>query len=87
MKNAMFKDSFDGYFITAEMGVKKSDSRFFHIILNQLRDDGYSLAPGDIIFFDDSQSKVDAALEVGIDAHLLEGIETVRQVLAQGDLM
>lgn len=83
MRDVMFRDVLDGYFISAEVGVKKSDPRFFHIILDRLNDDGYSLSPQDITFFDDSQSKVDAALEAGIDAYLFEGIHTVRNILSR----
>ncbi len=83
MKNVMFKDLFDGYFITADIGIKKSDPKFFDEILKRLNNDGMELDPTDVVFFDDSQSKVDAALAAGLDAHLFESVETVRQVLAQ----
>lgn len=57
------------------------------MIVDQLQSDGYNVKPQDVIFFDDSQSKVDAAIAAGIDGHLFEGIETVRQALAQNGLM
>jgi FMN phosphatase YigB (HAD superfamily) len=39
------------------------------------------LKPNDVIFFDDSQSKVDTAKAVGIDARLFEGNDQVRGLL------
>lgn len=86
MKNVMFKDLFDGYFVSAEIGYKKSDPTFFEIILQLLRADHSELVPGDVIFFDDSQSKVDAALTAGLDAQLFEGIHTVTEKLPIIDL-
>lgn len=81
MKNVMFKDLFDGYFISAEIGYKKSNPAFFESILKSLKFTHPDITPKDIIFFDDSRSKVDAALEVGLDAVLFEGAATVRQKL------
>lgn len=87
MKNVMFKNLFDGYFVTAEIGLKKSDPAFFEEIIIQLRQNGMNIRPDDIIFFDDSQSKVDSALHAGIDAHLFEGIGSVKQKLSQEKLL
>lgn len=83
MRDVMFRGMLDGYFISAEIGLKKSDPSFFLEILSSLNSDGYKLSPQDIVFFDDSHTKVDAALEAGIDAHLFEGIQTVRKILAR----
>ena len=77
MKSVMFNSVFDGYFITADIGYKKSDHRFFEAAVEQLRRTNPKLDMNDVIFFDDSQSKVDAAKAVGIDGILFDGIESV----------
>lgn len=81
MKNVMFKGMFDDYFITAELGLKKSDPKFFERIIELLNADDANLAPADVMFFDDSQSKVDAASKAGINAYLFTGVQQFKQVL------
>jgi putative hydrolase of the HAD superfamily len=78
MKNIMFKDLFDGYFITSELGVPKTDPRFFEVIIDELKRHHFGLEPKGIIFFDDSQSKVDTASSVGIDGRLFTGNHQIR---------
>jgi len=67
IRNVMFKNDFDGVFSTAEIGFKKKDPRFFENVLESLGVD-----PADLIYFDDSRSKVDAAKATGIQAYLYE---------------
>lgn len=81
MKSVMFKDLFSGYFVSAELGVTKTDPRFFELVLKHLTAQYPGLKPNEIIFFDDSQSKVDTAKAVGIDARLFESSEQVRSLL------
>lgn len=81
MKNVMFKDLFTDYFVSAELGVTKTNPRFFEIVLEKLRTQNPELVPSDVIFFDDSQSKIDTAKSVGIDARLFEGHEQVKSLL------
>lgn len=81
MRNTMFKDLFDGYFITAEVGYKKSQPDFFDHIVYKLRSKHKIESPSDILFFDDSQSKVDAAKSVDISAHLFTGVADFKKVL------
>lgn len=83
MKNVMFKDLFDGYFVTAELGLKKSDPKFFERIIELLNESGANIKPNDVMFFDDSQSKVDAAIMAGINAHLFTGIQQFKQVMGR----
>lgn len=78
MKNVMFSGLFDGYFITGEMGVSKTDPAFFEKIISDLQAHNPGLEPKDIIFFDDSQSKVDTASSVGIDARLYTATQQVK---------
>lgn len=81
MQNVMFKDLFDGYFVTAELGLKKSDPKFFEKIIELLNNGGLKTEPSDVLFFDDSQSKVDAAKSAGINAHLFTGAQGFKKVL------
>ena len=81
MKNVMFKDLFSGYFVSAELGVSKTDPRFFELILRELGVQYPELKPNEVIFFDDSQSKVDTAKALGIDARLFENSDQVRDLL------
>ena len=81
MRNVMFKDLFDGYFVTAELGLKKSDPKFFTRIIELLNGYGLGAQPSDVLFFDDSQSKVDVAKSVGINAHLFTGVQEFKEVL------
>lgn len=81
MKNVMFKDLFNDYFVTAELGVSKTEPQFFELILNKLKQEFSDLEPHDVIFFDDSQSKVDTACSVGINGQLYTDVEQVRKLL------
>lgn len=76
IRNVMFKDAFDGVFSTAEIGFKKNDSRFFKNIVNSL-----NVNPAEIIYFDDSQSKLDAAKVLGIQTYLYENSEQVESII------
>jgi len=78
MKNVMFGDLFDGYFVTAELGVSKTEPEFFEAIINELKAKYPAIEPKDITFFDDSQSKVDTANSVGINGQLFTGVELVK---------
>jgi len=77
MREVMFKDLFDGYYITAELGVSKTQPDFFEVIINDLKQKYPDIKPKDIIYFDDSQSKVDTACSVGIDGRLYTNTEQV----------
>lgn len=65
IKSTMFRDMFDHYFITSELGILKSSPKFYETIAKQL-----GVPPTQITFFDDSSSKILAARSAGIDAHL-----------------
>lgn len=42
--------------------------------------------PESVLFTDDSASKLGGAVEIGMTAHLFEGVETFRRHLAEADL-
>ncbi len=81
MQNVMFKGLFDGYFISANLGVTKTNPKIFEMIVEQLQQKYTKLLPKDIMFFDDSQSKVNTACSVGIKGQLYTGIQQVESLL------
>jgi putative hydrolase of the HAD superfamily len=81
MKEVMFKGLFRGYFITTELGLTKDQPEFYQAILRTLNAENSAIQPSDVIFFDDSQSKIDTALSVGIDAHLYTSVDQVRRIV------
>ncbi len=81
MKTIMFKDLFTDYFVSAELGVTKTDPKFFELMLKQLQNSHPDLKPIDVIFFDDSLPKVNTAQSVGIDARLFMNNDQVRELL------
>lgn len=82
MRDVMFGGLFDGYYISADLGVTKTDPTFFTMIIEDLQGSYPEMQAQDIVFFDDSRSKIDTARSVGIDARLYTGVEHVRQTLA-----
>lgn len=78
IRTRMFSDDFDGIFSTAEIGMQKNDPRFFEAIIKSLGVD-----PADVVYFDDSRSRLDAASQAGIQAHLygsvLEAVEIIQE--------
>ncbi len=82
MKDIMFKGLFRDYFVTCDIGFKKSEPAFFEEIIRRLQDATPSLAAGEIVFFDDDQSKIDTALSVGINAQLYQSVDHVKDVLS-----
>ena len=81
MREVMFKDLFDEYFISAEMGVQKPDTQFFEKALAKLRESDPDLKPEDLIFIDDTQSHIDGAAALGIDARLYTSIDQIKSLL------
>ncbi len=81
MKDVMFKGLFDGYFVSAELGLKKTEPKFFEEILKRLQDQHEDIEPASVIFFDDSQSKVDTAIAAGINGCLYEGVAQAKEKL------
>lgn len=81
MKEKMFNGLFKDYFVSAELGTTKTDPRFFELVLGRLVVQHPGLTPSDVIFFDDSQSKVDTAKALGIDARLFETNAQVSDLL------
>lgn len=82
MKDVMFNGLFNDYFVTCDIGFKKSEPEFFNAILKHLRIGQPDLSPSEVMFFDDDQSKVDSACSVGINAQLYIGVDHVKELLS-----
>ena len=81
MKETMFANEFDGFFISAELGAKKPDAVFFQKVLTQLMQQHEGLQPSDIVFFDDTMDNIDGAAQLGISAHYYERLDQVKELL------
>lgn len=81
MKDVMFKGLFKDQFVTCDIGFKKSEPAFYEEIIRRLQIEQPSIAPGEVVFFDDSQDKVDIARSVGINAQLYTSVDHVKEVL------
>lgn len=71
-----FKDHFDGLYASSHLGVRKQDSKFFRRILDKI-----GLAPGQVLFWDDSQNNIDSALAVGLNAELFKSVEDYNKIM------
>lgn len=67
---------FDHHFASHLMGFVKPDRQAFETVVSTL-----SVAPEQILFFDDNQLNVDAALKLGIRASKVVGLEELRSSL------
>lgn len=77
IRSKMFAGMFDGVFSTAEIGYRKTDKQFYEYVLDEI-----GTAPSEVLFFDDSESKVRVAASLGIDARLYREVGQVRKLLS-----
>jgi len=66
-----FDSIFDRLFFSCELGCAKPDKPFFDAITANI-----DVEPGDVQFWDDSESHVRAAISVGWNARVYEGVES-----------
>lgn len=66
---------FDKIIISASLGSYKPKKAFFEALINQAK-----VKPEEILFLDDRQENVDAALAVGIKAVLIEGYNVLEVI-------
>lgn len=59
----MLGNKLDGYFFSADLGVKKENKVFFESVLDKL-----GLDPEEVTLIDNERKNVESALELGIDA-------------------
>lgn len=80
--NAIIRDLFDHRFLSYELGLVKPDAAIFERVLAEL-----ALSPHEVLFIDDNQLNVDGARALGLDAHVGDGVDEAREVLASRNLL
>lgn len=73
-----FRDSFDDVFSSAHIGHKKPQKEFYLHIVNKL-----DLNPSEILYFDDDESNIQGAKDLGINAYMYNGIEDLKQKVTE----
>lgn len=71
-----FYNMVNGYIVSAQSRLAKPDPAIYRLLC-----DKYGLKAEECLFFDDRQINVDAAIEVGMQAVLFEGYDTVKEKL------
>lgn len=66
----------DGRFISCDIGFMKGSKEFFEFVVGEL-----DVRPEEILYFDDSQLKVDSAKKVEIDARIYSDFEGFKKQL------
>lgn len=67
----------DGAFFSSDVGVSKSKREYWDKVLKILDIQN----PGEVRYWDDEQENVDAAQELGIQAHLYTGIDQLQGLI------
>jgi putative hydrolase of the HAD superfamily len=74
-KNLIPDDEIDGSFYSFELGLSKSDPRFFDAVLEALH-----LPPEAVVFFDDEEENVEVGRSLGIKSVQIDGTGGFRSV-------
>ncbi len=77
---------FDRMFTSYSLDMVKPDAIIFEHVIAELRNE-LDVEPEQILFVDDNQPNIDAALALGIDAVLTKGVDQVRAALAERGLV
>ena len=73
---------FDHTFLSYQTGLIKPDHDAFELVVKS-----FDCGPDEVLFFDDSQMNVDAAVDYGMQAVLAIGIEDVKDALQQRGIL
>ncbi|MDB5165985.1 MAG: hypothetical protein JWM37_57 [Candidatus Saccharibacteria bacterium] len=82
IRDVMFKDEFNAYFVSAFIGSKKPSPEYFRAVLAEISARQPGIQPSDILFLDDSPEHIEGAKEVGLDAHLFTSTEQAYNLLS-----
>ncbi len=69
---------FERSFTSHEIGIRKPAREIYEYVLTEM-----AVAAADVTFFDDQQPNVEAAKQVGMNAHRVEGIDELRACLLE----
>lgn len=83
VREVMFPDTFDGVFVSSDIGHIKEELEFWPPVLGKLAVDVPGIKPEEIIFFDDSPKSIRGAKTAGISTYLYKDTEQVKKVLSQ----
>ena len=81
LSKIVFKDKFDGFFASCDLGFPKDTIDFWQKLLTEILENNQNLAPEDIAYFDDKQKLVDLASTKGIRGFLYTDVEDVMNAL------
>lgn len=74
LTDAMLADCFEHVLASHHLGVRKPDRRFYVRLLDRI-----GRRPAEVLFVDDREDNVEAAIEVGLRAHLFAGADDLRE--------
>ena len=85
-KEMGFDKLFDGLFISAEIGYKKKEPKFFEEVYTSLNEAGRMplsvlLEKNEILFIDNEEENIDSAIKFGIDTHLFTDMTKLKELI------
>ena len=69
-------NALDGYFFSSDLKFRKANPEFFRLVLETLQ-----VLPAEVMYIDNDQKNIDAALTHGIDAKLYTGVEIFKTII------
>jgi putative hydrolase of the HAD superfamily len=72
-------EPFKHLFFSYELGLIKPDPKIFEVVCSKLQK-----KPENILFFDDSQINIKAAVKTGLKAHLASSPQQIRKIIESG---
>lgn len=81
LQTQLFANMFDGWFVSCDFGLLKSEPAFFTHVFRRLQRHHTHLLPQQIAFIDDSDHHLDSAKKAGFTVHKYRGIQGVHAFL------
>lgn len=82
MQEMKLAGHFDSYFASHHLGAAKPDLLIYQKVLAQLK-----VMPEQVLFIDDNQINIDAALSLGMHAHRVKGVMEAKAILEDYNLV